>query len=158
MTKTAPPIKKMFCCVSGWVSSTLLDLFPQLAPDSGQAWQHQMRLPHCLPVFLYWRSWTQEAPAVSSPGLTSACSTPKHWLHPCSTAATTPALLACKVVDPGAQALGVTSPAPWRGSSSRFLNPLLLFLFSFPYAGWRSALMCTTAHLTYASPCNEMQS
>lgn len=74
MTKPAPPIKKMFCCVSGWVRSTLLDLLPQLAPGSGQAWQHQMHLPHCLPILPYWRPWPQEALAVSSP----SCQRPSH--------------------------------------------------------------------------------
>lgn len=73
-------------------------------------------------------------------------------------AAATLALLACKLVGPSVQALGVTSPAPWSGSSSSFLNPLMLFLFSFPYAGWRPALMCTIVCLTYPSPCHEMQS
>lgn len=91
--------------------------------------------------------------------LTSACTAHEHRLHPCSTAAATPALLACEVVvGPGAQALGTTSPAPWSGSSSPFLSPLLLFLFSFPCAGRSPASTRTAVHLAYASPCNEMQS
>lgn len=38
MTKTAPSIKKMFCCASGLLRNTLPDLFTQLAPGTSHAW------------------------------------------------------------------------------------------------------------------------
>lgn len=109
-----------------FVRNTLLDLFSQLPsltpPDVSS--------PLCS-IFSILETLNTRSPGCQQPDLTSACTTPKHWMHPCST----PALLTCTVVGPGAQAPDITSPAPWSGSVSLLLNPLLLFPFSFPCAG-----------------------
>jgi len=100
-TKTAPPIKKMFCWASGWVRSTLLDLFPQLAPGSDQACQHQTCLPTVFQVF-HIRDPEQEKPCLH-PSRTPAAATFTSSRHPCSSFI---------------QAGGSRCPGPWGNQPS----------------------------------------